>query len=89
MAIPRTLLLGWLAGVLVPVTALGGIVASVYFLTQKVPFVSAIEEGDDGRRIIVKLVEPGEARGLLRRGGEAARAFGDEIRSELEREVEQ
>jgi hypothetical protein len=88
-AIPRTLLLGWFAGVLVPVAALAGIVATVYFLTQKVPFVSSIEEEDDGRRIIVKLVEPEEARGLLRKGGEAARAFGDEIRNELEGEIEQ
>jgi hypothetical protein len=88
-AIPRTLVLGWFAGVLVPVAAVAGIVASIYFLTQKVPFFSAIEEDDDGRRIIVRLVEPEEAGSLLRKGGEAARAFGDEIRSELEGPLEE
>jgi hypothetical protein len=88
-AVPRHFFLGWLAGLLAPVAALAGIVAGVYFLTRKVPFVSEIEEQEDGRRLVIKLVEPGEARVLLRRSGEAARAFGDEIRSELEKEVEQ
>jgi hypothetical protein len=88
-AVPRHFLLGWLVGILAPVAALAGIVAGVYFFTRKVPFVSGIEEQEDGRHLIIKLLEPDEARGLLSRGGEAARAFGDEIRSELESSIEQ
>ncbi len=88
-AVPRHFILGWLAGLLAPVAALAGIVAGVYFFTRKVPFVSGIEEQEDGRRLVIKLVAPDEARVLLRRGGEAARAFGDEIRSELQEEIEQ
>jgi hypothetical protein len=86
--IPRYLLLGWFAGALVPVAALMGIMGGVYFLTRKLPFVSGVEEEGDRRRLVIELVEPDEARDLLRRSGEAVRAFGDEVRSELEGETE-
>jgi hypothetical protein len=88
-AIPRHLLLGWFAGALVPVAAVAGIMAVVYSLTRKLPFVSQVEQEDDRRRLVIELVEPDEARDLLRRSGEAVRAFGDEVRSELEGEIEQ
>jgi hypothetical protein len=88
-AIPRHLLLGWLAGALVPVAALMGIMGGIYFLTRKLPFVSGVEEKGDRRRLVIELVEPDEARDVLRRSGEAVRAFGDEVRSELEGEIEQ
>lgn len=88
-AVPRHLLLGWFAGALVPVAALVGIMGGVYFLTRKLPFVSAVEERDNRRRLVIELVDPDEARDLLRRSGEAVRAFGDEVRSELEGEIEQ
>jgi hypothetical protein len=87
-AMPRHLLLGWFAGALVPVAALVGIMGGIYFLTRKLPFVSGVEEKDNRRRLVIELVEPEEARDLLRRSGEAARAFGDEVRGELEGETE-
>jgi hypothetical protein len=87
--VPRHFIVGWLVGLLAPVAALAGIVAGVYFFTKKVPFISGIEEQEHGRRLVIDLVEPDEARMLLRKGGEAARAFGDEIRNELEGETEQ
>lgn len=86
MSVPRSFAFGWLAGMLLPVAAIGGIVAGIYLLTKKVPFIADIEEDDGERRLIVKLVDPEEARGLLQRGSEAAQAFGDEIRSEFEGE---
>ncbi len=86
MSIPRNFMFGLFAGVLVPVAAVAGIVAGIYAFTQKVPFVTDIEEHDGERRLILRLVEPEEARGLFQRGRQAAQAFGDEIRSELERE---
>jgi hypothetical protein len=88
-AIPRHLLVGWLAGALVPVAALVGIMGGIYFLTRKLPFVSGVEEKGDRRRLVIELVEPDEARDVLRRSGEAVRSFGDEVRSELEAETEQ
>jgi hypothetical protein len=87
--VPRHFLVGWLVGVLAPVAALAGIVGGIYFFTRKLPFVSGIEEQEHGRRLVIELVEPDEARVLLRKGGEAARAFGDEIRNELEGQTEE
>lgn len=86
MSIPRNFVVGLVAGLLVPVAAIAGIVAGIYAFTQKVPFITDAEEYDGERRLILRLVEPEEARGLFQRGREAARAFGDEIRSELEGE---
>jgi hypothetical protein len=84
MLVPRDFVLGLLAGILVPVAVVSGILAGIYAFTKKVPFITDVEEYDGERRLIVRLVEPEEARGLLQRGKEAAQAFGDEIRSELE-----
>lgn len=86
MAVPLNLLFGWIVGLLVPVTTLAGIVAGIYFFTRQIPFITQIEEEGGERRLVVELVEPEEARGLFQRGREAARAFGEEIRTELESE---
>jgi hypothetical protein len=86
MSVPRNFVFGLLAGALVPVAALAGIVAGVYAFTRKVPFVTDVEEYDGERRLTVRLVEPEEARYLWQKGKEAAQSFGDEIRSELEDE---
>lgn len=86
MSVPRNCVFGLLAGVLVPVAAMAGIVAGVYAFTRKVPFVTDVEEYDGERRLTVRLVQPQEARALFQKGKEAAQAFGDEIRSELEDE---
>ncbi len=87
--VPRHFVVGWLVGLLAPVAALAGIVGGIYFLTRRLPFVSGIEEQEHGRRLVIELVEPDEARDLLRKGGEAARAFGDDIRNELEGQAEE
>jgi hypothetical protein len=87
MAVPRSFVLGWLAGLLVPVAGLAGIVAGIYLFTRKVPIVAQIDEEDGERRLIVRLAEVDEARGLLQKGGDVAKAFGDEIRSEFEGSV--
>jgi hypothetical protein len=87
MAVPRSFALGLLAGLLVPVAGLAGIVAAIYLFTRKVPVVSQIDEEDGERRLVVKLVEVDEARGLLQKGRDAAKAFGDDIRSEFEGSV--
>jgi hypothetical protein len=87
--VPRFFIVGWFVGLLAPVAAVAGIVGGIYFFTRKVPFVKGIEEHEHGRRLVIELVEPDEARMLLRKSGEAARAFGDEIRNELEGETEQ
>lgn len=84
MALPRSFAFGLLAGLLVPAAALAGIVGGIYLFTKKVPFVTEIVEEGDDRHLIVKLVDPDEARGLFQKGREAAEAFGEEIRVELE-----
>jgi hypothetical protein len=84
MAVPRSFVFGLLSGVLVPVAGLAGIIAGIYLLTGRVPFITHVEEEIGGRRLIVQLVGPEEARDLLRKSGEAAMSFGDEIRTELE-----
>jgi hypothetical protein len=84
MAVPRSFFLGWLAGLLVPVAGLAGIVAGIYLFTRKVPIVSQIDEEEGERHLVVKLAEVEEARGLLQKSRDAAQAFGDEIRSEFE-----
>ncbi len=83
-ALPRSFAFGLLTGLLVPVAAVGGIVGGVYLFTRKVPFVTDIVEQDGERHLVVKLVEPDEARSLFERGKKAAQAFGDEIRLELD-----
>ena len=87
MAVPRHFVAGWLVGILVPAAGLAGIVAGIYMFTRRIPFITQVEEEETGeRRLILKLVEPDEARDLAQRGKEAAKAFGDEIRSEFEGE---
>ncbi len=86
MAVPRNFVFGLLTGLLVPVATIAGIVAGIYLFTKKVPFVTEIREEDEERHLVVKLVEPGEARNLLQRGSEAVQAFGDEVRAELQGE---
>ena len=85
-AVPRNFLLGWLMGMLVPVVSLAATVAGVYLYTNKVPFVTGIDEEDGQRRLTVRLVEPDEAQDRLRQGREALVAFGGEVRGELESE---
>jgi hypothetical protein len=87
MAVPRSFVLGWLAGLLVPMAGLAGIVAGIYLFTRKVPIVAQIDEEAGERRLIVRLVAADEARGLLQKGSDAAKAFGDEVRSEFEGSV--
>jgi hypothetical protein len=84
MAVPRSFVVGWLAGLLVPVAGLAGIVAGIYLFTRKVPIIARIDEEDGERQLVVKLVDVEQARGLLERSRDAAKAFGDEIRSEFE-----
>jgi hypothetical protein len=86
MAVPRNFMFGWLAGILIPVACLAGIVSGIYLLTQKIPFVTEVAEVEGRRRLTLELVEPEEARALFQRGREAAQALRDEIRSEVETE---
>lgn len=83
-AIPRSFMFGLLVGLLVPVASIAGIVAGIYLFAKRVPFVAEIAEEDDERQLVVKLVEPEEARSLFQKGKEAVQAFGDDIRAELE-----
>lgn len=83
MAVPRNFVFGLLTGLLVPVATIAGLVAGVYLFTKKVPFITEIREEEGGRHLVVRLVEPEEARRLFQRGREAIQAFGDEIRVEL------
>jgi hypothetical protein len=85
-AVPRNFLLGWLMGMLVPLVGLAATVAGVYLYTNKVPFVTGVDEEDGQRRLTVALVEPKQAQERLRQGREALVAFGDEVRGELETE---
>lgn len=87
LGVPRSFLFGWLAGMFVPVVSLAGIVSGIYFLTRKVPFVTEVVGIEDRRRLVVELVEPAEARALLRRGRDALRTFRDEVRAETEIEL--
>ena len=84
MAVPRSFVFGLLSGAVVPAASLAGIIAGIYLLTGKVPFITQVDEESGERRLIVQLVDPEDARGLLQKGGETARSFGDEIRTELE-----
>lgn len=84
MAVPRSFAFGLLSGALVPAASLGGIIAGIYLLTGRLPFITQVDEEIGERRLIVELVDPDRARGLLQKGGETARSFGDEIRTELE-----
>jgi hypothetical protein len=85
-AVPRNFVFGALIGLLVPLASLAGIIAGIYLFTKRVPFIGEIVEEDGERQLIVKLVEPEEARSLFEEGREAVRAFGDEVRVELEGE---
>jgi len=87
LGVPRSFLFGWLAGLLVPVASLAGIVSGIYFLTRKVPFITEVVEVEDRRRLAVELVEPAEARALLQRTQDSLRAFRDEVRAETEIEI--
>jgi hypothetical protein len=87
VGVPRSFLFGWLAGLLVPVISLAGIVSGIYFLTRKIPFITEVVELEGRRRLVVELVEPTEARVLLQRSRDAARAFRDEIRAETQFEI--
>ena len=86
MAVPRHFLAGWVIGILVPVASLAGIMAGIYLFTRRIPLITQIDEETGERRLILELVEPDEARDLAERGKEAAKAFGDEIKSEFEGE---
>jgi len=87
MAVPRSFMFGWLAGIVVPLASLAGVISGIYLLTKKIPFVTEVLEQEGDRRLVVKLVEPEEARTLLQRSREAAREFRDEIRAEVENEA--
>jgi hypothetical protein len=89
MAVPRNFIFGLLFGLLVPMASVAGVVAGIYLFTKKVPFITEIVEEDEERHLILKLVEPEEARSLFQTGREAVQAFGDEVRVELEVETEQ
>ncbi len=84
MAVPRNFAFGLIAGLAVPVATIAGVVAGIYLFTKKVPFITEIREEGEERQLILKLVEPEEARSIFQRGREAAEAFGDEIRAEFE-----
>ena len=84
VATPRNFAFGLLAGFVVPVAAIAGVVAGIFLLTKKVPFITEVGEEDEERLLIVKLVEPEKARSLFETGKEAIQTFGDEIRVELE-----
>jgi len=84
VAVPRNFVFGLLTGLLAPVAAIAGIVVGIYLFTKKVPFITEIGDEDEERHLIIRLVQPEEARSLFQRGKEAVQTFGDEIRVELE-----
>ena len=86
LAVPRHFLAGLIVGVLGPLVSLVGIVGAIYLFTRRIPLFTQIDEETGDRRLILELVEPDEARALAERSKEAAKAFGDEIRSEFEGE---
>lgn len=59
LAIPCNFLSGFFTGLVGPAVAIAGIVAIIRLVTGKVPFLSQMQDADDGtRRLSLELVDP-------------------------------
>lgn len=59
LAVPSSLLSGFITGLLVPVAAIAAMVAGIRLLTGKVPFLGQVwEDEEGGRHLSFRLVPP-------------------------------
>jgi hypothetical protein len=65
VAIPYNFFIGFVVGVAAPVAAIAAMVLGVRFLTGKMPFLKLGGEEDDGRRLLLELVEEDQAQELF------------------------
>lgn len=85
LSIPYNFLAGFVVGAVVPVAAIGAIVAGVRLITGKMPFLNLVaDEAEDERHLALALVPPERAEELFagqrqQIGGEIAR-----LRSEIQ-----
>lgn len=89
LRVPRAFTLGIAVGVATPIIAIAGIIGGVYLFTSKVPFLSDIVEGEEERSLIIKLMEPEEAKAaLVQRKDEIVSLFED-VKTKIRTSVEE
>jgi hypothetical protein len=77
LSIPYSLLAGFVVGAMVPVAAIGAIVAGVRLITGKMPFLNLVEEEAEGERhLAVALMPPERAEELF---AEQRKQISDEV----------
>jgi len=90
LSIPYNLLAGFVVGAMVPVAAIGAIVAGVRLITGKMPFLNLVDDETEGERhLAVALLPPERAEELF---AEQRKQIGDEIsrlRSEIQTIVQE
>ena len=90
LSIPYNLLAGFVVGAMVPVAAIGAIVAGVRLITGKMPFLNLVDDEAEGERhLAVALLPPERAEELF---AEQRKQIGDEIsrlRSEIQTIVQE
>lgn len=90
LAIPCNFLAGFLTGLVGPIVAIAGIVAIIRLVTGKVPFLSQMQDAEDGtRRLTLELVDQERAGDLF--GEHKERIAGElgDLQAEIRAIVEQ
>ena len=65
LAIPYSFLAGFVTGLVLPVAAIGAVVAGIRLVTGMVPFLGEVSVDEEGRRALsLRLVPPDQARDL-------------------------
>ena len=67
LAVPYNFLFGYVTGVVAPLAAIAAMVAGIRLFTGKVPFLTPVQEEDEGgdRQLSIGLVSPDEAAELF------------------------
>ena len=65
LAIPYSFLVGFVAGLVLPLAAIGAVVAGIRLVTGMVPFLGEVSVDEEGRRALsLRLVPPDQVREL-------------------------
>jgi len=83
LGVPRAFTLGIAVGAATPIIAIAGIVGGIYLFTKKVPFLSDIVEEGGERSLIIKLMEPEEAKAALAQRKDEIVTFFEEIKTRM------
>jgi len=83
LRVPRAFALGIAMGVATPIIAIAGIVGGIYLFTKRIPFLSDIVEEGGERSLIIKLMEPEEAKAALAERKDEILTLFEEIRARI------